>query len=320
MLPLLLACSLSSDDVRSAKPGDTADDPTFTLGDDPAEDSGSEDSGSEDSDTGAQDSAAPEDTARPAQACWLGPSRDDSACVPTVPFDASAFGSAYAYPPPYGGSAQYAAPDRFVDLEAVDLSMAVAPNFAMSEFLAPEKGRWGVLQAGLVEDLQALRDLLGVPVRVTSGYRSPGWNEGVGGVTYSRHQYGDAVDLDVASLSVEALGEQCEAIGASYVGLYEDGHTHCDWRDDPLDAAFYAPSRAFPAPPSPTARLRLDAVGVLTAPAGGFDEGEPLRRWWAWDADGNLLESVTGRSYAPPPAAVRVRVRVGGQVELETER
>jgi hypothetical protein len=240
--------------------------------------------------------------------------------VPTVPFDASSFGSAYAYPPPYGGSAQYAAPDRFVDLEAVDLSLSVAPNFAMSEFMAPEKGRWGVLQAGLVEDLQALRDLLGVPVRVTSGYRSPGWNEGVGGVTYSRHQYGDAVDLDVATLSVEALGEQCEAIGASYVGLYEDGHTHCDWRDDPLDAAFYAPSRSFPAPRSPTARLHAARGGWLLAPAEGFDEGEPLRRWWAFDAEGHLLETVTGRSYLPPQEAVLVRVRVGGQVDLSLAR
>lgn len=47
----------------------------------------------------------------------------------------------------------------------------------------------------LAEMLQRIRDTLGVPVIVTSAYRSPVLNRAVGGVTSSDHVTGQAADI-----------------------------------------------------------------------------------------------------------------------------
>jgi uncharacterized protein YcbK (DUF882 family) len=49
----------------------------------------------------------------------------------------------------------------------------------------------------VAEQLQELRDVVCVPIKVTSGYRSPSHNEDVGGVSNSQHLYGKAADIQV---------------------------------------------------------------------------------------------------------------------------
>ena len=56
--------------------------------------------------------------------------------------------------------------------------------------------------------------------------------------------------------------------------------------------------------------------GVWTAPAEGFDEGEPLRRWTALDADGEVIASEIGESFVAPEGTDRVEVLVGAVVAL----
>lgn len=52
----------------------------------------------------------------------------------------------------------------------------------------------------LAEDvLQPARDALGVPILVSSGYRSPELNRAVGGSPTSQHMRGEAVDVRCAS-------------------------------------------------------------------------------------------------------------------------
>ena len=53
--------------------------------------------------------------------------------------------------------------------------------------------------------LDPLRESLGRPVRVTSGYRSPVVNHLVGGDLHSQHRRGEAVDLLVEGLSARQL-------------------------------------------------------------------------------------------------------------------
>ena len=56
--------------------------------------------------------------------------------------------------------------------------------------------------------IQPLRDKLGVPIHVNSGYRCPELNKAVGGVPTSQHQKGEAADLSIdgkASDILEAL-------------------------------------------------------------------------------------------------------------------
>lgn len=260
------------------------------------------------------DSQNTDDTANPQiEACYLGTARDHRTCFPVIPYD-PAWGSDYDYPAPYQGSPQYAEPVRYLDIDSLDPNAALAPNFVVSELLQSWKGRYGIVQSHFIDRLQDIRDEIGEALIVTSGYRNPVYNASVGGADYSRHTYGDAADLDTASYSVEALGDICNQHGAGYVGLYEDGHTHCDWRDDALDTAFYdAPNG--PPPPAPTAHLRQSAQG-FEAPAEGFDEGEPFRRWWAYNAQGQLITTATGRQFQPPPQSTDILVRIGGQIEL----
>ena len=169
----------------------------------------------------------------------------------------------------------------------------------------------------MVERLQELRDDLG-PLSVNSGYRNISYNAGVGGATYSRHVYGDAADLKPSSVSLSALGAACSANGAGYVGYYET-HVHCDWRDDPQEPAIFdpAPTQWGVETPYPelSAELHIE-MGRFTAPAEGWDEGEPLREWVALDADGQVLESFVGRSYQPPESAAAVQVLVGRELQL----
>jgi hypothetical protein len=298
----LLACVAPDEDVatRKARPADVVID-----------------SGA--GDTAEPDTGAPPDTgALPetgTQACWLGPARDHAVCVPTVAYDAEAFGADYDYPA--SDDARYLAPARFVDLDAIDPALEIAPNFALDELLQAWKGRYAVLQGHLVDVLQDIRDDIGEPLYLNSGYRSPAYNASVDGASLSRHMYGDAADMTSDGYDVEALGVVCEQWGAAYVGLYEDGHTHCDWRDDTLDPAFYDATRALAGESAPpAASLAYDGLR-WTAPATGFDEGEPFRRWTATDADGAVLLTATGRAFVAPAGTARVSVRVGGRVWAE---
>jgi len=60
--------------------------------------------------------------------------------------------------------------------------------------------------------LDPLRNDLGQPVRVTSGYRSPNVNKAVGGSRTSRHMLGLAADIKVRRMASTALAERIEEL------------------------------------------------------------------------------------------------------------
>ncbi|MEQ1567802.1 MAG: D-Ala-D-Ala carboxypeptidase family metallohydrolase [Myxococcota bacterium] len=248
--------------------------------------------------------------------CYPGPSYAYDVCFGLV--EPNPLPVEYEYPPPLDGSAQYAAPSRYLDLESVDPYAQIAPNFTLDEFAAAYKGPYGVVQVHAVEVVQDLRDELGALV-VNSGYRSPDYNAGLGGATWSRHMYGDGVDLDPVDATLDELADACAAHGADYVGVYE-AHIHCDWRDTALDPAFYpstfAGARVAPRPVPSFAASVVQRGAVLEAPAEGWDEGEPLREWTALDSDGAVVGTGVGRLYRPPPGAVEVEVVVGRAVTV----
>jgi len=247
-----------------------------------------------DSDAPVDTDTGTSDPADPTLLCFLGVKRDGTACLDTI--EATGLGADYAWPT--SSDARYRTPIRVIDLQAVDLSTQLAPNFRASEFLQAWKGRYGVLQPHAIARLQEVRDEVGGPVQVNSGFRSPAYNSSIDGATYSRHMYGDASDIYAASVSIAALGAICESLGASYVGYYT-GHVHCDWRDDPLDPVLYGPSLAPPltdSTPHHTATLTFDGQ-AWHAPGSGWDEGEPLREWTAFDAHGTVVTQATGHTY-----------------------
>ena len=84
--------------------------------------------------------------------------------------------------------------------------MRLSRNFTLEELAATDTGLPNVpppdARAALKElvdnVLQPARDAVGVPVRVTSGYRSPAVNRAVGGAADSQHRHGEAADIQCA--------------------------------------------------------------------------------------------------------------------------
>ncbi len=244
------------------------------------------------------------------EACYPGAARDWTLCLPVLT-PASA-GSAYVYPPAYQGNPNYRAPVAYLDLDALDPSTRLAPNFTLGEVAQASKGRWAVVQPHAIAEIQAIRDEVGA-LGVNSGYRSPGYNAGISGsATYSRHTYGDAFDLAPSTASLTTLRQACEDAGAAFVSVYTS-HIHCDWRDDPVDTSFFgATARRSTLGDLPILDAWLHRDGaVWHALAEGWDEGEPLRVWWAYDGDGVLLVHQVADTFLPPPGTARVVVEVG---------
>lgn len=57
----------------------------------------------------------------------------------------------------------------------------------------------------LAERLQLIRDALGVPITISSGYRCPELNKAVGGKTTSQHQLGLAADIHAKGYTAQEL-------------------------------------------------------------------------------------------------------------------
>lgn len=87
------------------------------------------------------------------------------------------------------------------------MSERLTPSFTLAEFLAsqtatrkgisntPDAGSLNTLRTVLAPGMQRVRDLLGVPLFISSGYRSPSLNSAVGGSRTSQHVTGNAADF-----------------------------------------------------------------------------------------------------------------------------
>ncbi|MCA9708670.1 MAG: hypothetical protein KDK70_22670 [Myxococcales bacterium] len=250
----------------------------------------------------------------PEEVCYLGADRAGTTCIPLGAFYAELpFG--YEYPPAMRPDGQDRPPIGMVDIEAVRGTISLAPNFALDELAQLAVGRWAVLQPHAIESLQAMRDQAG-SIGVVTGYLSPSANAAAGGELYARHQYGDGFDLSPFAVTLGELAGLCAAEGGTAVE-FED-HIHCEFSAVPLDEAFFGPAPGAGAPGPDTlegldAWIEPDGHGYW-APAVGFVEGEPLRRWIARNGVGEVLASEEGRWFEPPVGTASVEVLVGGRV------
>jgi uncharacterized protein YcbK (DUF882 family) len=83
--------------------------------------------------------------------------------------------------------------------------MQLTKNFKLEEFachdgVCPDGDLLANIQE-LADNLQVLRDHLGKPVRVISGYRHPEYNKKIGGAKRSQHMLARAADIKVTGLS-----------------------------------------------------------------------------------------------------------------------
>jgi uncharacterized protein YcbK (DUF882 family) len=105
--------------------------------------------------------------------------------------------------------------------------MKLTPNFSLNEFACHDLDRTPVpddLMSNvqrLAKNLQVLRDYLGKPIRVTSGFRTQEHQEKVGKAKASYHCRAMAADLKVAGLTPVQLHATIERLIAD--GKMEQG-------------------------------------------------------------------------------------------------
>jgi zinc D-Ala-D-Ala carboxypeptidase len=114
-------------------------------------------------------------------------------------------------------------------------------NFSRDEFACKGEnccGHSSPISLVLVTALQTLRNAVGQPIHVTSGFRCNIHNLKVAKTEFSQHTLGNAADIywgEDQRLSPEAMREEAEKILAFYdggIGVYYDGikRIHVDIR------------------------------------------------------------------------------------------
>jgi 3D (Asp-Asp-Asp) domain-containing protein len=271
------------------------------------DDGGDDGGGDEGGDDGGNDGT---------QVCFLGADGAGNTCLP-LSFPGEPAG--YDYPAPL--STNYRQPIAYLDLQAIDGNTKLAPNFKLNEFAQASKGRYAVVQPHAIARMQQIRSALG-SISINSGYRSPGYNAGIdGSATSSRHMFGDGFDFAANNASLTTAENKCEAVDGFLVEYTT--HVHCDWRNTPVDAAFFGSLAVVPGELDLTATSfggeLVHGEHGWSAPASGFDEGEPLRRWTALDADGTIVAQAIGELFVAPPDATRIEVLIGAVVRLSAD-
>src|SRR6056297_2749180 len=102
------------------------------------------------------------------------------------------------------------------------------PDFSPAEIACRGTGQIKLHPAAL-DTLQALRDRLGKPLIVRSGYRSPEHNRAVGGAKASKHMRGIAFDIAMDNHDPAAFEAAAREIGFLGFGFYpRSGFMHID--------------------------------------------------------------------------------------------
>ena len=115
-------------------------------------------------------------------------------------------------------------------------NIQISKNFKLKEFQCKDGSQLVKIDSQLLYKLQALRDEIGRPVIINSGYRTESHNKAVGGAQNSYHMQGKAVDIRVNGLKPEEIAKIAEKIGFTGIGIYKN-FTHVDIR--PVKTKWY---------------------------------------------------------------------------------
>lgn len=109
--------------------------------------------------------------------------------------------------------------------------MKLTPNFDDSEFRCPCGCGGNKINIKLVERLQILRNKIGKPINITSGYRCPTHSLRVGGTYSDAHTRGFAADIYVNGMKPIEIARIAEDLGFGGIGLMSNA-LHLDIRDE----------------------------------------------------------------------------------------
>ncbi|SHI74741.1 Peptidase M15 [Geosporobacter subterraneus DSM 17957] len=110
----------------------------------------------------------------------------------------------------------------------------ISENFSLHEFECRDGSNLVKLDEELIDKLQKLRVLVGKPIIVNSGYRTPEYNAKIGGAPKSQHMEGKAADIRVTGVTPVQVAKLAKQVGFRGVGIY-DTFTHVDVRATPTE-------------------------------------------------------------------------------------
>lgn len=121
--------------------------------------------------------------------------------------------------------------------------MQLSQNFTLAEFLRSETAdRFRLDNTVLITEhqdnlkalctavLQPLRDAIGSPLRINSGFRSAVVNEKLGGAQGSQHCYGEAADIECLEVDNLQLAHKIVELGLPFDQLILEFYRHPDPR------------------------------------------------------------------------------------------
>lgn len=95
----------------------------------------------------------------------------------------------------------------------------IGQHFKVREFACKDGSQVVYVDDHLVSILDILRNKIGKPVHINSGYRTPEWNKKCGGAKYSYHMCGMAADIRVNGMSAKELANKLNEIVPDECGI-----------------------------------------------------------------------------------------------------
>ena len=100
-----------------------------------------------------------------------------------------------------------------------DANEKIGQHFKVREFACKDGSQVVYVDDHLVSILDILRNKIGKPVHINSGYRTPEWNAKCGGAKYSYHMCGMAADIRVNGMSAKELANKLNEIVPDECGI-----------------------------------------------------------------------------------------------------
>jgi uncharacterized protein YcbK (DUF882 family) len=106
--------------------------------------------------------------------------------------------------------------------------------FKLEEFACPCCGKVNAVSPIVMNKIDKIRDQLGIPLHINSGYRCVKHNAEVGGKQASLHLFGKAIDVSTANMTAEKRLQLLKLVHTEFNGIgVAKSFFHMDIRDTP---------------------------------------------------------------------------------------
>jgi len=121
---------------------------------------------------------------------------------------------------------------RYWTLDITQGDMQLSEHFKASEFRCKDNSNFVFIDNELLQVLETVRSHFNKPVIINSGYRTPTYNEKIGGAKHSQHCLGKASDIYITGIAPKEIYNFLDSLyPLKYgLGLYNT-FIHIDTRD-----------------------------------------------------------------------------------------